>query len=66
MSRGAGRYEMVVGHIVKPFQKGDGALFYQMTKKWWGKFPQAPLMVTPLSSCQVLEKKIEWYYKITI
>ena len=36
-NRGVGRYEIVVGHIIKP-----------LLKKWWGTCRQAPPMVTPL------------------
>ena len=48
LSRGVGRYEIVVGRIIKPLLKSGGAPCYQTTKKWWGKCPQAHPMVTPL------------------
>ena len=50
LHRGVSRYEVVVGHIIKPLLKSGGALCYQTTKKWWGTSPQAPPMVTTLKN----------------
>ena len=42
MSRGVGKYQIVVGHIIKPILKSGGALYLWNHQKAMGHVPQGP------------------------